>query len=157
MRWLGWGLLPVMLVGGAALGYFARSARTTTVTVVETRTTEARPATTATLTTGVSIAGASVNASGKCRLPAAGSAPSGSDIWTLRRPGTSGSSGEVVGVASSVKGLGCGQIGVTFKIKPKLGFFVVYDESQGLRWGPFDSSTLASRGWRLNLTYSGAS
>ena len=144
-------LLPVVLLGGAALGFFARTERTKTVTVIVTRT--ARPPSTATntFTADVSTNGAAIDASGSCQVPTGVSA---TDIWDLRRPGGAISEGNVVGVATTSRtGPKCGEITVTFRVSPKLGFFVVFNENASVHWGPFDSSALPSDGWRVQLSY----
>lgn len=153
MRWLGWSLLPVVLVGGAALGFFARSERTKTTTVVITRTTTTQPSPTTahTLSADVSIVGAAINAVGTCRVPTGIGA---TDIWDLRRPGGGGSEGNVVAVAtSSHKGPKCGEITVKFRVRPRLGFFVVFDENASVHWGPFDASALPADAWRVHLSF----
>ena len=152
MRWLGWSLLPVVLVGGAALGFFARSERTKTTTVVVTRTTTRPSSTTAhLLSADVSVVGAALDASGTCQVPTGVSA---SDIWDLRRPGSAISEGNVVAVAtSSHKGPKCGEITVKFRVSPRLGFFVVFNENASVHWGPFDSAALPADAWRVHLSF----
>jgi hypothetical protein len=155
MRKVTWSLLPLLLIAGAALGYFVKSSKTKTVTVVEIQTVEKPPLATQALTAKVSIEGTTYDAQGNCQLPSAGftGLPASSDSWDLRRPGNDGSSGDVIGVSNGAEDAGCGALTVKFRINPKAGFFVVYDENVGVHWGPFDSAALSSDGWRLNLTY----
>jgi hypothetical protein len=152
MRWLGWSLLPVVLVGGAALGFFARSERTKTTTVVVTRTaTQPSPTVNHRLSADVSIVGAAIDSRGTCQVPTGVSAR---DIWDLRRPGGAVSEGNVVAVATSThNGPKCGEITVTFRVSPRLGFFVVFNENASVHWGPFDSSALPADAWRVHLSY----
>lgn len=79
--------------------------------------------------------------------------PSPSDSFDLRRPGNGLSEGDVVAVPTSVLGStdGC-SVTLTFAIGADLGFFVVFDETDSLSWGPFDSHNLANIGWSLTLT-----
>jgi hypothetical protein len=155
MRKAIWGLLPLVLVAGAVLGYFVKSSKTKTVTVVEIQTAQPPPPATHTFTANVSIDGTTFDTQGNCQLPSAGfnGLPATSDSWDLRRPGSDGSSGDVIGVSEGAEDGGCGVLTVKFRLNPKAGFFVVYDENVGVHWGPFDSAALSSDDWRLRLTY----
>ena len=143
MRALPWVLLPFVLVAGAALGYLAHSGNSRTTTVVETR-------------------AASVPATHKLRVVVEGPgyqcvlSSISSDTITLRRPPSNVGIGAVVALADSTafNKSGCGWV-VTFSISPQLGFFVVSDEDQKLRWGPFDSVQMAQRHWRVTVADNG--
>ena len=96
-------------------------------------------------------AGLALDASGTCQVPTGVSA---SDIWDLRRPGSAISEGNVVAVAtSSHKGPKCGEITVKFRVSPRLGFFVVFNENASVHWGPFDSAALPADAWRVHLSF----
>ena len=142
MRRATWSLLPLILVAGAALGYFVKSLKMKMVTVVEIQTVEKPPPATHAFTANVSIDGATYDTSGDCQLPSAGfnGLPASSDSWDLRRPGNDGSTGDVIGISNGAENVSCGVLTVKFHINPKTGFFVVYDENVGVHWGPFDSS-----------------
>jgi hypothetical protein len=84
--------------------------------------------------------------------------PKSGDSFNLRRPGNGLSEGEVVAVPASVQGSvdGC-SLTLSFAIGTNLGFFVVFDETDGLSWGPFDSHNLPNDGWSLTLIVNGNS
>lgn len=82
--------------------------------------------------------------------------PTSSDSFDLRRPGNGLSEGNVVAVPASVQGSADGCfVTLSFAIGTNLGFFVVFDETDGLSWGPFDSHNLPNDGWSLTLTVNG--
>lgn len=83
-------------------------------------------------------------------------APTAGDSFDLRRPGNGLTEGDVVAVPSNVQGStdGC-SITLRFRIRRKLGFFVVFDETDHLSWGPVDSRNLPTARWSLNLVFSG--
>ncbi len=143
MRRLGWGLVPIALAGGVAIGFLARAERTKTVTVVQIQTQAPPPPATHRLTAIVE------GANGVCLQS---NQQLGSDTFTLRRPGNGLTDGEVVGVASSsgMDNAGCDLL-IAFSTSPDLGFFVVSDDTKGSTWGPFDSHQLAGRGWTVRL------
>jgi hypothetical protein len=138
-------LIPLALIGGAALGFLARGSQTKTVTVIQIETTQAPPPATHVLDVTVQPKG------GGCLTtdPAYANTNIAQHGWTLRRPGNGSSEGDVVAVAESAGYAAC-NLSLVFKINPNLGFFVVNDEEGG-QWGPFDSHQLASRKWSLVL------
>lgn len=96
-------------------------------------------------------------AKGVCLPEVSSSAPTAADSFALRRPGNGLTEGNVVAVPTSVQNVGNGcSIALTFNVGTKLGFYVVFDETDGLSWGPFDSRNLPAAGWALNLTYNGS-
>ena len=146
MRVLPWLLLPLVLAGGGALGYFAQEARTHRVTVLETVT--AQPA-----APREHLLVATVRAKGGVCLSSDKSyAGLVKHTFALRRPGTALAQGPVVAVSESVgyDRRRC-NLRVTFRIRRALGFFVVTDEQSIGLWGPFDSRRLPAHGWRLLL------
>jgi uncharacterized membrane protein len=145
MRALPWVLLPFVLVGGAALGYAVHSGQGRTTTVVETQTRAAPSAATQKLRVVIEGPGY------QCVLTSISS-----DTITLRRPSGDLQRGAVIALADSeaFNKSGCGWV-VTFSINPQVGFFVVSDEDQQLRWGPFDSHQLAQRHWTVRVADNG--
>lgn len=85
-------------------------------------------------------------------------APTSGDSFDLRRPGNGLSEGAVIAVPTSVLGSAddC-SVTLNFAIGTNLGFFVVFDETDGLSWGPFDSHNVPNTGWSLTLTVNGHS
>jgi len=76
--------------------------------------------------------------------------------FVLRRPSNGISDGDVVAVAQEMTydTAGC-DLNVVWKISPKLGFFVVHDDSgSGGSWGPFDAGQMSARAWTLTLNES---
>jgi hypothetical protein len=145
MRALPWVLLPFALVGGAALGYAVHDGKGRTTTVVEIRTQTAPLAATQKLRVVIEGPGY------QCILTSISS-----DTITLRKPGNDLQRGAVIALADSegFNKSGCGWV-VTFSINPQVGFFVVSDEDQQLRWGPFDSHQLAQRHWTVRVADNG--
>lgn len=83
------------------------------------------------------------------------SAPTSADTFDLRRPGNGLTEGDVLAVPTNKQsGSGGCSIVLTFNIGTDLGFYVVYDESAGVSWGPFDASQLPAEGWAISLTVS---
>jgi hypothetical protein len=150
VRTLVWLLVPTALIGGAAAGYLARGSQTKTVTVVQIETTQAPPPATHKLTAVVR------SKDGSCLATNTNYSDITQHTFVLRRPSNGVSDGDVVAVAQSIAydGEGC-DLNVVFKISPKLGFFVVHDDSAASgSWGPFDSSQMSARGWSLLLNES---
>lgn len=150
MQKLAWVLVPVALIGGAALGFLARGAQTKTVTVVQIETTQAPPPATHKLTAVVRAK------DGSCLSSDTNYSDVMQHAFVLRRPSNGISDGDVVAVAQEMTydTAGC-DLDVVFKISPNLGFFVVHDDSgSGGSWGPFDSSQMGGRGWSLLLNES---
>src|ERR1700722_20317948 len=145
MRALPWILLPIALLGGAALGYAVHNGHGHTTTVVATRTLTAPLAATRKLRVVIEGPGS------QCVLTSISS-----DTITLRKPGNGGERGAVIALADAegFNKSGCGWV-VTFSINPQVGFFVVSDEDQQLRWGPFDSRQLAQRHWTIQVADNG--
>jgi hypothetical protein len=143
---LAWSLLPVALVAGAVLGYFGRGQQTKTTTVVQVQTVAAPPPATHVLTAVVQ------GGDGQCLTAAHPETDYTSHAWTLRRPGNGLTEGDVVGVSEREEfdDSSC-NLDVTFKISPKLGFFMVRDDSGSASWGPFDSQQMSNRGWTVRL------
>lgn len=145
VRRLVWTLIPVALIGGLALGFLARGARTKTVTVVQIETTQPPPPATHGLDVTVEPKG------GGCITTDSNYTGLSRHTWVLRRPSNGISEGDVVAVAQSAGYAAC-NLSLVFKINPNLGFFVVDDEEgSGGSWGPFDSHQLAARHWSLLL------
>jgi hypothetical protein len=140
-----WSLLPLALLGGAVLGYFGRGQQTKTTTVVQVQTVAAPPPATHLLRAFVQ------GTNGQC-VTAVTSDDLSTHAWTLRRPGNGLTDGDVVAVAQTdaMDTSGC-NFDVTFKISPKLGFFMVSDDSKGNSLGPFDSQQMAAQGWAVRL------
>ena len=145
MRALPWVLLPLVLAGGVAIGYVVHHGQGRTTTVVETLTRTAPSAATQKLRVVVEGPGY------QCVLTSISS-----DTITLRKPGNGAGRGAVIALADSegFNKSGCGWV-VTFSINPEVGFFVVSDEDQQLRWGPFDSRQLAQRHWTIQVADNG--
>jgi hypothetical protein len=148
MQRIAWALIPVVLVGGAALGYFVRGTHTKTVTVVQIETTQAPPPATHKLEVTVEPKG------GGCITTDSNYTGLNQHTWVLRRPGNGLSDGDVVAVAESAGYAAC-NLSIVFKISPNLGFFVVTDEEGTGSWGPFDSQQLASHSWSIVLDENG--
>jgi hypothetical protein len=145
MRALPWVLLPFALVAGGALGYAVHSGHGRTTTVVKTLTRTAPTAATQKLRVVIEGPGY------QCVLTSISS-----DTITLRKPGNGAGRGAVIALADSegFNKSGCGWV-VTFSINPQLGFFVVSDEDQDLRWGPFNSLQLAQHHWTVQVADNG--
>lgn len=144
MKRLAYVLVPVALIGGAALGFLARSERTKTVTVVQIETTQAPPPATQMLDVTIEPKG------GGCITTDSNYSGLNQHTRVLRRPSNGISDGDVVAVAESVGYAAC-NLSIVFKISPNLGFFVVTDEEGTGSWGPFDSHQLGARKWSLLL------
>jgi hypothetical protein len=148
MRRFVWTLIPVALAVGLAIGFFVRGRQTKTTTVVQIQTQAAPPPATHAFTAEVQ------GPNGTCLSTVSQTNQPTNDTFTLRRPGNGFTNGDVVGVAES-QSMDGGQcnLDVEFLLSPNLGFFVVSDDTKGNSWGPFDSHSLASRQWLVQLTY----
>jgi hypothetical protein len=141
VRWTGG--LAAVLAAGLAIGYFARGqvVHTRTATVVQIVTTAAPPPPTQTLTAIIQ------GPNGGCL---------GKDLTThtfsLRSQSNGFNEGNILALSktASTGPQGCIYT-LTFSINPSLGFFYVYDELLGTKWGPFDSQAMAARGWLVRL------
>jgi len=145
-----WLLVPVALIGGAVAGFLARGATTKTVTVVQIETTQAPPSATHKLTAVVR------SKDGSCLSTNTNYSDILQHTFVLRRPSNGISDGDVVAVAQEMTydTAGC-DLDVVFKISPKLGFFVVHDDSgTNGSWGPYDSGQMSARAWTLLLNES---
>lgn len=151
MRVVPWVLIPFALVAGAGASWFARGARTSTVTIVQVQTVAPPPTATKTLTAIVQGHGGA-----SCLTASATGQEMVSHAFVLRRPGNGLTDGDVVGVAedSSLDAALCNLV-LTFRISPNVGFFSVHDATSGIQWGPFDPQQLAARAWTVRLDYSG--
>lgn len=75
------------------------------------------------------------------------------DSFTLREPSDgSGAYGALISIAAGSDIIEDCMISANFQVPEGIRFFEIVDESEGLRWGPFDTSQVAAGGWFLTLT-----
>lgn len=73
------------------------------------------------------------------------------NTFTLREPGDGMNYGALIVISSTSELVEECMIEVTFQVPEGVRFFEVVDETEAMRWGPFDPAQVAADGWYVTL------